>query len=180
MNSNFLKTVFNFSLAFGIFFSGTFLMNQQAFANTQISIEKAKEIALKHAKITDKNIYFSDIELDNDFGRIEYDLEFFHNNIEYDYEIDAVTGEVKSFNQEKQMDAKPLNMDIAQYIGEAQAKEIALKHAKLSAKDVQHSKVKFEIDDNRAVYEIDFYANKKKYEYEIDAATSEIIEFGQE
>ena len=46
MHSQFIKTIVHFSLACGIFLGGTSLTDQQALANTQISVEKAKEIAL--------------------------------------------------------------------------------------------------------------------------------------
>lgn len=95
MNSKFLKAILHFSLACGVF-----LMGQEAFANTKISIEEAKTIALTHAKIADKDAFFSKTELDTDDGITEYEIEFFHNNVEYDYEINATTGEIIKFEKE--------------------------------------------------------------------------------
>lgn len=180
MYSQFLKTILHFSLALGLFISAASLVEQQALANTQISVEKAKEIALKHANLAGENVFFSDIELDSDFGRVEYEIEFFFNNNEYEYDIDAVSGKVKSFSQKKLKNTVPQTGNMVQYMSEAQAKEIALKHSKISAKQLNHSNIKFEMEDGQAVYDIDLYANNAKYEYEINASTGEILEFGKE
>ncbi len=180
MRPQFLKTALHFSLLCGICLGACTLMNKEAFANAQISAEKAKEIALSHAKITDKNVPFSDIELDSDFGKTTYEIEFFHNNTEYDYEIDANTGNVVAYKQKKQANNASQQDAVQKQITDVQAKEIAMKHANISANQVNHSQVKFDMEDGVPVYDVEFYVNKKKYEYEIHAITSEIIEFGQE
>ena len=39
------------------------------------------------------------------------------------------------------------------------------------------SKAKLENDDGYTVYEVEFYKDRMEYEYKIDAATGEIIEY---
>ena len=180
MYPRFLKTVLHFSLACGVFLGSASLLEQKAFANTQISVEKAKEIVLNHANITDKNVFFSDVELDTSHGRTEYEIEFFSNNKEYDYEIDAMSGKVTSFSQKMQKKHSTQNNSTSTYIGDAKAKEIALKHAKLTTAQIKHFNIKFEKDNGEAVYDVDLYTDNAKYEYEIDAITGMVIEFGKE
>ncbi|MBE6787953.1 MAG: hypothetical protein E7537_06370, partial [Ruminococcaceae bacterium] len=63
-------------------------------ANPKISKEEAKDIALKHANLKETDISDYDIELDNEDGKLIYDISFEANGKEYDYDIDAHTGNV--------------------------------------------------------------------------------------
>lgn len=60
-------------------------------------------------------------------------------------------------------------------VDEAKAKEIALTHAGIKAADATFTKSKLDYDDGRQVYEIEWYANGAKYDYEIAAATGEVV-----
>jgi len=62
----------------------------------QIGVEAAKQIALAHAKVAQKDVTFIKAELDTEDGRAVYDIEFYSGNVEYDYDIDAVSGEIIS------------------------------------------------------------------------------------
>ena len=66
----------------------------------KISRDKAKQIALEHAKFKESDIKNYHIELDKDNGHLEYDIEFNYNGAEYDYEIDADTGEIRSHSKD--------------------------------------------------------------------------------
>ena len=65
-------------------------------------------------------------------------------------------------------------------IGVEQAREIAAVHAGFSAAEVNFSKSKLEHEHGTMVYEIEFYKDGMEYEYEIDAATGEIVKFDSE
>lgn len=60
--------------------------------STYIGVEKAKSIALKDAGIS--NATFVKAKLDTEDGVKVYDVEFYKNNVEYSYEIDAKTGKI--------------------------------------------------------------------------------------
>lgn len=77
----------------------TFVYNK-AKSNTNYTEEQAKEIALKHANLKSDQVRFVRSELDYDDKIQTYDIEFYFNNIEYNYEIDANTGNVLSYEQE--------------------------------------------------------------------------------
>ena len=65
-------------------------------------------------------------------------------------------------------------------VDEAKAQEIALAHAGIKAADATITKSKLDYDDGRQVYEIEWYANGAKYDYEIAVATGEIVNSGYE
>ena len=62
----------------------------------QIGVEAAKQIALAHAKVALKDVTFIKAELDTEDGRAVYEIEFYSGNVEYDYDIDALSGEIIS------------------------------------------------------------------------------------
>ena len=65
-----------------------------------IGAEKAKSIALNHSKKKASDVSFVKTELDQDDGRIVYDIEFYFGNKEYNYEIDATTGKILTYEED--------------------------------------------------------------------------------
>ena len=61
---------------------------------TYIGGDKAKEIALKDAGYTASQVTMVRLSNDWEDGRMVYDVEFYVNKTEYDYEIDAITGTI--------------------------------------------------------------------------------------
>lgn len=62
-------------------------------------------------------------------------------------------------------------------IGKEKAKSIALSHAGLTEADVTRLKVELDTERGRRVYEVDFYSGRTEYDYDIDAATGEILKY---
>ena len=56
------------------------------------------------------------------------------------------------------------------------AKQIALADAGVKAADAKFIKAKADYDDGRKVFDIEFIAGSKEYEYEINASSGKIIE----
>ena len=63
-----------------------------------ISAERAKQIALSHAGVGGAN--FIKAELDTDDGVQVYEIEFKVENVEYEYDINAISGEIISSKSE--------------------------------------------------------------------------------
>ncbi len=80
----------------------------------QISVDEAKQIALAHANLAQKDVTFVKIKLDNEDNRIVYKIEFVISNIEYDYEIDAVSGEIISSDSDVEDDNKKIQTETSQ------------------------------------------------------------------
>ena len=63
-------------------------------AAQDIGYAKAKSIALNHAGVSESKAYDMDIDLDEEDGKLVYEVEFKSSGMEYDYEIDAATGTI--------------------------------------------------------------------------------------
>lgn len=149
--------------------------------NNKITIEEAKEIALKHANLDSSEVTFIK-EGSHSYDNIErYDIEFYNDNKEYDYEINAATGEIIEYDYEVEDDIQEENQNTVTITME-EAKEIALKHANLKSDEVTFVEEKLDYDDdiNKQKYELEFYYNNKEYSYDIDANTGDILSYEQD
>ena len=63
-------------------------------ASGDIGYAKAKSVALNHAGVSESKAYDMEIELDDEDGRLIYEVEFKSGNMEYSYEINAATGAI--------------------------------------------------------------------------------------
>ena len=70
----------------------------QPAAPSTISADRAKQIALSHAGVGGAN--FIKVELDTDDGVQVYEIEFKVGNVEYEYDINAISGEIISSKSE--------------------------------------------------------------------------------
>ena len=66
----------------------------------EIGEDAALEIALKDAGLSKNEVDYSNAHLDYDDGRTEYEVDFRKGNMEYDYSIDAFTGEILEHESE--------------------------------------------------------------------------------
>lgn len=73
-------------------------------ASQAISLEQAKGIALNHAGLSANQVQFKKARLTKDDGRDVFEIEFRANHVEYDYEIDALSGKILDFDQEREDD----------------------------------------------------------------------------
>ncbi len=144
-------------------------------SGSEISLDEAKKIALSYAGVKSEEAVFTKAKLDYDDGRAEYELEFIVGNTEYEYDIDASTGEVTGSSVEtknKKSSQKSSGTDI----GMDKAQEIALNHAGVKAGDAYEFEAELDHDDGVTVYEIEFKSGNMEYEYKIDAYTGAILE----
>lgn len=143
----------------------------------QITDSKAKEIALTHAGISESDVTFVRAHLDYDDGRAVYEVEFYQDSTEYDYEIDAVSGSILSYDYDAEHYTPPSAVPGTgeSYIGDSAAREKALSHAGVSERDVSRLTVEFEYDDGKAEYEVEFHIGRTEYSYDIDATNGNII-----
>ncbi len=144
--------------------------------NAEINMDKAKNIALNHAGFSATQVTFTKTKVDFENGVKCYEIEFYADSAEYEYEIDALTGQVLTAlrSKEKQPQKPQASITIEE------AKSIALKHAGVSASDAVFKKTKQDYDDGRYIYEIEFNVGRTEYEYEIDAETGQILEYESE
>ena len=148
-------------------------------SGSYIGEAKAKAIALEHAGLSESQVTFVRAKLDFDDGRWEYEVEFYAGNTEYDYDIDATTGAIRSFDHDAEY-YTPGTTQSGSYIGEAKAKAIALDRAGLSESQVGYIKCELDRDDGRWEYEVEFRSGGYEYEFEIDATSGTILSYDKE
>lgn len=76
--------------------------NQTQSSSKYIGKDAAKAAAIKHAGVSEDNVYDYSCELDHEHGTVIYEIEFKANGYEFDYEVDALDGIV--IKSEKESD----------------------------------------------------------------------------
>ncbi len=83
--------------------------NEEAFQNpgnysggtdSLIGEDKAKETAAAHAGFSTAEVFFTKVKLEEEYGRMEYEIEFYKDRVEYEVTIDAVSGTVLEYESE--------------------------------------------------------------------------------
>lgn len=146
-----------------------------------IGTEAACQTALSHAGLAAEDVYFTHTHLEFDDGRWQYDVEFHKDNVEYDYDIDALTGEILSFDHDAEyIGSSPSGAQSGEQITQEEAKQLALAYAGISESDAQRLKIDFDYDDGRAEYEVEWSVGRTEYSCDVDAYTGEILSFKKE
>jgi uncharacterized membrane protein YkoI len=188
----------------GIGFGAGMMVKSSVASGASLSADDARQIALSSVGVSADKATFTKEVLDEGV----YEIDFYTESNEYDFEIDADTGAIvdrevsprelslpaDDGQQEGNSDAltessgkatQPAtestmqnNANDGDVIGVAAAKEIALDHAGLSS--ASFSKAHLDYDDGIRVYDIEFVAGDREYDYEINAYTGPIIEYDTE
>ena len=174
---------------------GNAVTNQQASSQAQlISMEAAQEVALKAANIAAENAAISATTLNEVAGTSCYKVEFTSGDYAYAYTVNAETGAVMEMSSRDKnaadtqaqteatapaaaSDTTPAQT-VTGTVDEETAQKIALEHAGVKATDATITKSKLDYEGRRQVYEIEWYAGGKKYDYEIAVDTGEILSSG--
>ena len=144
-------------------------------ASAALTADQAKDKALAHAGLKANQVNFVKSKLDWDDGRQVYDVEFYTSDYkEYDYEIDASTGEVVSYDFDAEGYAHPATGNgQSGTITADQAKEKALSQVPgATVSDIREFETDY--DDGRLQYEGKIYYNGMEYEFEIDGYSGAI------
>ena len=146
----------------------------------KISADKAKKIALEDAKLAEKDVTFVKVELEFEDNRLVYDVEFYSGNVEYDYDIDAVSGAIVSADRDienyvipAQPSTEATTKAQASEISVEKAKQIALSHAGVGS--ARFTKAKIDYENGVKVYEIEFKVGNMEYEYDINVVNGAIV-----
>ena len=73
-------------------------------ASGYISLDRAKEIALSHAGVSAANVFYKEAEFDYDDGFAVYQIEFISGTMEYEVDVDAVSGAIREYDVESVFD----------------------------------------------------------------------------
>ena len=139
-----------------------------------ISEEEAASIALAEVSGATEN----DIRIhkDTDDGRNIYEGSIYYDGVEYDFEIDAQSGQIIDWSSEMD-DDRWINAG-NDMISVEEASAIALAEVKgASENDLRIHK---DTDDGRNIYEGSIYYNGVEYDFEIDGQSGQIIDWSSE
>ena len=147
------------------------------------SEEAALAIALEHAGVTLDQLSWYEICLDFDDGIWVYEVEFVVGNTEYEYEINAITGEIIKFETEFEDDPhgappvteRPTQQPGSNFLSEDEVRAIVFNHAGVNANDVREFEIELDDEHGIWVYEVEFKAGNIEYDYVVNAVTGEII-----
>ena len=146
----------------------------------KISKDKAEEIALSHAGLSKEQVTFVRAEKELEDGKTVYDIEFYTKDFqEFDYQIDAKTGDVLSFDADVKKDVTQPEKEPVTTISEEQAKTIALEKVP-GATTADIREFKTDRDGGKTEYEGKIVYNNREYEFEIDTESGEIISWDEE
>lgn len=151
-------------------------------ANGQITLEQAKETALKHAGLKADAVTFVKAEQDYENGKLVYEVEFVTNDggkvVEYDYEIEAATGSVVSYDYDAENYVSAKGATTVS-VDEATAKQTVLnKVPGATAANIYEWKLDF--DDGRWEYDGKIVYNLMEYDFTVDASSGAVTEWGVE
>ncbi len=146
-----------------------------------IGADKAKAAALAHVNLKEADVFDVETEFDYEFGKMIYEVSFDTKNREYEIHVDALTGKIVTAHSEyDRNNAEATTVAPEQQnkdLGKDKAKEIALNKAGVKEADVKNLRVTSDYDDGRLEYKVEFVHEKKKYEYEINAANGNITDY---
>ena len=166
-----------------------------------IGKDKAADIALEDANLSESDVTRLRISKDTDNGKGIYEVEFTMNTTEYEYEILASNGDILSADFKElqgSSDPQPQGSNDPQpqrsdshdssnhgavpqadvQISSEQASKLALD--RVPGATEQDLKIELDYDDGYYKYEGDIIYDQKEYEFEIDANTGDFLEWKEE
>ena len=149
----------------------------QASDSAYIGVEAAKSAAFAHAGLDTSQVTMGEVDFDYEDGCMVYELEFYADGAEYEYDIDASTGAVvKSSREGGWSGGGGTGSGGTVDRGEAAAQSAALAHAGVSQEQAESLRVKRDFDHGRVEYEVEFWVGATEYEYKIDGSTGAVLE----
>lgn len=174
-----------------------------------IGKDKAADIALEDASLSESDVTRLRISKDTDNGKGIYEVEFTMNTTEYEYEILASNGDILSADFKElqgSSDPQPQGSNDPQPQGssdpqlQGSGSHDSSNHGAVPQADVQISseqasklaldrvpgateqdlKIELDYDDGYYKYEGDIIYDQKEYEFEIDANTGDFLEWKEE
>lgn len=162
-----------------------------------IGKDKAQEIAMQDAGVSEDEISRLRVTKDTEDGRRVYEVEFSLGNTDYDYEVAAADGEILSSAREESQNAQQETQDQAAKeqnpVQSQEQNQTSAVQTKLSMDDARalalkrvpgagenDIRIELDWDDGQYKYEGDIIHEQIEYEFEIDANTGTFLEWSEE
>ncbi len=161
-----------------------------------IGEEAAKAAALAQAGLTEADVTWIKFKWDRDDGRLEYEVEFRTDGMEYECTVDAATGDIRDWDSEPvrgamtgpgpalpEATSAPAESTPAPEtartgdIGEEAAKAAALVQAGLTEDQITWVKVERDVDDGKVEYDVEFRTDYTKYDCTVDGTIGVVLDW---
>ena len=150
-----------------------------ALSRKYITEQAVRDIIAAYCPDTEKWAGF-ECELQTDDGIVVYEVELSYNGIDYEFELNAVTGDIICVETDRYNRDNVVNNDTPSnkgLIAKEDALNKVLERAGLGENDINGLTIELDRDDNLWKYEIEFRCGKYEYEAEVNADTGEIISY---
>ncbi len=151
-----------------------------------ISMEKAKSIAMDDAGVSGEASSYCAAKLDWEDGRQVYEIDFFLNGVEYEYEILTSDGSILKKKQDSKWGKNSGTAGTGAVSENMLAEPLTLEQARqkvadrIPGVDPANIYIKEDLEHGHLEYEGEAYYNQIKYEFELDAETGKISEWKEE
>lgn len=140
-------------------------------ASSVIEESRAKDIALQDAGVSASAATFTQMELERDDGRWEYEIDFYANGTEYEYTIDAQSGTILKRDSESEPGRASSSTGVTVSMEEAKTL------AQAKAPNATLVEISFDYDDGIPVYEGELREGQTEYEFEIDGRNGSFLKW---
>jgi len=151
-----------------------------------IGREKAGEQAKRYAGLADEAAVIAEVEPELDERAPHYEVELKTLFGEFEYTVDAYTGEVLSGRRDVRAEwgstqsGQPAGSASTGQVTADGAKNAALAHAGVKESEAAGLRAEKDWDDGRLTFEVEFRVGAVEYDYEVDAATGVILSHSAE
>jgi len=174
-----------------------------------IGEDEAKRIAFEHAAVAEADAKMFNINMGYENFKKVYEIEFHADSADYDYDIDARTGNIEDFDvdglrvsqatqetqPQVQTEAGPAQEETATNTEQSQAESAATQNVEAQISEDTAAKtilervpgateselwIRTDTEDGRLVYEGKVIYDNKEYEFEMDANDGEMIAWDEE
>ncbi len=152
--------------------------------SAQISEQAAKDAAARDAGLSASSVSFTKVQLEKDDGRWEYEIEFYANNTEYDYTVDASNGSILKRESEQKPSTAGGGTTTGGGTSTSGTSTISVDQAKALAQakapNATLVEISYDYDDGIPTYEGEMREGRTEYEFEIDARNGNFIKWESE
>lgn len=145
-----------------------------AAAAESTTADYAVSIALKDAGLSEDEVTIEEVEKGTEQGASVYEIEFWTDEKDYEYDIAVADGEIVKVSWEyfePYADGKQIN--------QAQAKNIAISDAGVNEKKTSFRKNRNGTEKGVPVYEFEFEDDAAEYKYDIAKQGGEILSYSR-
>ena len=156
----------------------------------------SNKICKLYSKFSEKDIDIINDGTEIDDFKLIYEMEFYFENVKYDYAVNLLTNEIVNYDQEGQnntnnqsnnnqnnnnqtTNTNQTDTNTTNTITSEEAKTIALEDAKVPSESVNNVIIEQDYNNGLLEYEIEFSFDQIRYEYTIDA-NGNIVSFDKE